>query len=40
MLVQIALDYPGLHDVLSLDVSEIRYFYDRVRPALLVKYGR
>jgi len=37
MLVQICLDYSGLPDVRTLDISEIRFFYDALRPSLLAK---
>lgn len=34
MLLQIASDYPGLPDVRTLRLFEIRFFYEGLRPAL------
>lgn len=34
MLLQVASDYPGLPDVRTLRMSEIRYFYEGLRPNL------
>lgn len=34
MIVQVCMDYPGLPDVRSMDVDEIAFFYDGLRPAL------
>ncbi len=37
MLVQIALNYQSAPDVRTLDVDELRFLYDGLRPTLLVK---
>lgn len=34
MLLQICTDYPGLPDVRTLTLGEIRFFYDGLRPTL------
>jgi len=34
MLTQICMDLPGLPDPRSLRMSEIRFFYDGLRPTL------
>ena len=34
MILQICRDYPGLPDVRSLTINEIRFFYDGLRPEL------
>jgi len=34
MLLQVARDYPGLPDVRTLKASEIRFFYEGLRPEL------
>jgi hypothetical protein len=34
MILQIALDYPGLPDVRALTVVEIVFFYNGIRPVL------
>jgi hypothetical protein len=34
MLLQIALDYPGVPDVRQLRASELRFFYDGLRGSL------
>lgn len=34
MLLQVCRDYPGLPDPRSLKLSEIRFFYDALRPEL------
>jgi hypothetical protein len=34
MLLQIARDYPGLPDVRTLSMSDIRFFYDGLRPEI------
>lgn len=34
MLLQIARDYPGLPDLRTLSMSEIRFFYDGLRPEI------
>ena len=34
MILQVCRDYPGLPDVRSLKISEIRFFYDGLRTEL------
>lgn len=34
MLLQIARDYPGLPDARTLTLTEIRFFYEGLRPEL------
>lgn len=34
MLLQITMDYPGLPDPRTLTNSEIRFFYEGLRPSL------
>jgi hypothetical protein len=34
ILLQIARDYPGLPDVRTLTMSELRFFYEGLRPSL------
>lgn len=35
MLLQVCTDYPGLPDVRTLKMSDIRWFYEGLRPGLL-----
>ena len=35
MLLQIMMDYPALPDFRTLTASEIKFFYDNLRPSLL-----
>ena len=37
MIRQICLDYSGLPDVRTLSLSEIKFFYDGLKPVLLKK---
>lgn len=35
MMLQIARDYPGLPDIRTMRASEIRFFYEGLRPELI-----
>lgn len=35
MMIQICREYPGLPDIRTLELYEIRFFYEGLRPDLL-----
>jgi hypothetical protein len=37
MILEICLHYPGLPDVRTMDLDEIEFFYDGIRPRLIAE---